>query len=252
MAQNKHNDEAFDYDKIFQMSNHFYEKHVFSDFTNKLISITDSTRMQQHIVYSIVDEEYIVDFVINNLKHFNTLANKERSNKLLDLFIEDGLGDNMSKFIKTFKHLRHKFEQKILDFPLVKKMINVIDKKWMDDNLSYTNPDKKIIRKTVYSPNNKDQYFISLDLRQGNITSLFHLFPILMELSGLDDVIGSNDNAEIDCDSLDDLRWSHLVELFTDLKVFRESKQFRHIVMGTLAKMKTDHNVKLNTLGSED
>lgn len=168
--------------------------------------IDDSTKRQfirdYKLPIQIVDDEYF-DYYLD-------LFQKQYGSKdKYDLFIY-----TLSQFdtLEDFKNESQRIRQKAIDFILSRESYKSFSKDPLDDyffNIGY--------KENLYKNDNIGKSFLSIDLVQANIQAINHYDKSILENSRT---------------------YKEYISKFTDLEYFKNSKQIRQVIFGSLSPKK--------------
>ncbi len=155
----------------------------------------------------VIQEPYFSIAIAALDPHFGSI---QKLKLLTDMLAH--LGENAeNKMFALSKSITEGIIEAIKETPAYKEWSN------SDTKSTYEYQNKGISKSSVYTPINVDQPLISIDLVSANFTSLRNISK--------DMVLG--------CDT-----YSDLIGLFTEYDYFKQSKQFRQIIFGSLCPKK--------------
>jgi len=241
-----------DFKEIYRQS---YEKHMWKKFVEKIVFLSDSYKIPYNeynpLIINSKDEKTIIDDIWRLL-----IEKHEHDKHIIQMYTmfntaEFTCKSFLSEYYGSFERIVAKFKTLKLYDALKGKTI-----KWINEHMAikntYTAPNKSYL-----TPNLKQHYLISIDIKKANATVLFYLLPLMLFHD--QDHEGEHDELS---DELEEYTEEHRWDEFTkDIlpEFFRQSKKYRqcaiveidkHILFPIFNQHIIDHGIKylLNTI----
>jgi hypothetical protein len=157
--------------------------------------------------------------------------------------------DHQEEFLEELRIYKNDVRKLFVESQLFKTICKVIDDKWIKQHTTLKCSPSMAKNRNVYSHDYTNSYILSVDVKQGNFTSLFHFVGQKLGFKTIEDYgfIG-NPKKELDQKELDKIEWSDILQLTSNNSVFNNSRMLRQIALGKIGKMHTDSGTLINTI----
>lgn len=152
--------------------------------------------------------------------------------------------DHQEEFLDELRVYKNDVRKLFVESQLFKTICKVIDDKWLKQYTTLKCAPSLAKNRNVYSHDYANSYILSIDIKQGNFTSLFHFVGQKLGFKTIDDY-GFIGNPE---KKLDLIEWSDILQLISKNNVFNNSRMLRQIALGKIGKMHTESNNLINTI----